>query len=298
MSDTALILHVKGTTEETTTLPTQAVRAAIAEGKLSRSQLIWSVPHNAWKQVRELPHLWPSQKLAPAPTPRLATGNLPRVATGDLPRISGANPKPAASQPKVKVSAKQPKAVNPSQATSQSYHVSEKAHFNPFKWICIVLGTLIVGVLGFNYFLVDQPISSALGQTPYAKVSVYAHLGGFMQPDALQIHVLGSGALSKSNVVDFMVALAQSTPQTTHVFKRISLSSGLQAQYTISGFAWNELGSMKQADESERKEFLLAQLADAYGQPLLNLNSAMTVDQQNAEREKVWETFLAYFSQP
>src|SRR5271154_4024377 len=67
MPDTRLILHVKGTERETTTLPKQVVRAAISQGQITHSQLIWSPTDNAWKQVRELPHLLPSQKLAPAP---------------------------------------------------------------------------------------------------------------------------------------------------------------------------------------------------------------------------------------
>jgi len=42
MPDTHLILHVKGTEAETTELPKEAVRAAISQGKLTHSQLIWS----------------------------------------------------------------------------------------------------------------------------------------------------------------------------------------------------------------------------------------------------------------
>src|SRR5277367_3581287 len=63
-----LILHVKGTQAETTELPKHAVRAAISGGQITHSQLIWSTADNAWKQVRELPDLLPSQKLAPAPS--------------------------------------------------------------------------------------------------------------------------------------------------------------------------------------------------------------------------------------
>src|SRR5271156_2156282 len=75
MSDTRLILHVKGTEAQTTELPRQIVRAAISQGQITHSQLIWSPAHNAWKQVRELPDLLPSQRLAPAPRP--ASGPLP-----------------------------------------------------------------------------------------------------------------------------------------------------------------------------------------------------------------------------
>src|SRR5258707_4657143 len=101
-SDTHLILHVKGTESETARLPKQVVRAAISQGQITHSQLIWSPPDNAWKQVRELPHLLPSQKLAPAPAPRVPTGPIPRVVgaqTGSVPRVavSGEKRTPTAS---------------------------------------------------------------------------------------------------------------------------------------------------------------------------------------------------------
>jgi hypothetical protein len=62
-----LILHVKGTEAETRHVPKQDVRSGIKQGEISHSQLIWSAADHAWKQVRELPELLPSQKLAPAP---------------------------------------------------------------------------------------------------------------------------------------------------------------------------------------------------------------------------------------
>ena len=57
-----LILHVKGTEAETRQLPKPQVRAAISQGEITHSQLIWSPVESAWKQVRELPELLPSQK--------------------------------------------------------------------------------------------------------------------------------------------------------------------------------------------------------------------------------------------
>src|ERR1700728_4014413 len=97
MADTQLILHVKGT-EQTTSLPKPAVRAGIKEGQIKYSQLIWSPIHNAWKQVREMPHLWPSQKIAPAPPIRPPS----RSAEG-VPVVT-ASPTPSASAPRVAVS--------------------------------------------------------------------------------------------------------------------------------------------------------------------------------------------------
>jgi len=66
----SLILHVKGTTADTKEMPKKAIRTEIKEGKITHSQLIWSAKENQWKQVRDLPELLPSQKLAPAPQRR------------------------------------------------------------------------------------------------------------------------------------------------------------------------------------------------------------------------------------
>lgn len=308
-SNTSLILHVKGTIDETTTLPKQAVRTAIAEGKISRSQLIWSPGHNAWKQVRELPHLLPSQQLAPPPTPRVASGKLPRVATGALPRVAtgaiprvatGALPRVATGAlPQVATSSGRPKAATAPHVESPNYQVIEKSHINPLKWLCLGLGVFIFGALGLNYLIVEQPLLSALSQTPYSKVTVYAHLGGFVQSDALVIHIRGSDSLNQSNLTDFLMTLARSTPQRNGVFERISLTSGFSSQYTISGSDWKEFGDMSQADEAQRKEFLLNQLSDAAGQPLVSLiNSTMTTEAQRAEKEKIWTAFVAQLTHP
>src|SRR5579859_6434351 len=212
-----LILHIKGTENQTTELPKKVVRAAIAQGQLTHSQLIWSTAHNAWKQVRELPHLLPSQKLAPAPTarPRAATGPLPqvaarqtgaipRIATGPLPMVASApEPQPAAVDP----AAVTPTAAMPAQTISRSYRtVDEDQGIEWFKWVCIGLGLVILALIGINYQLVDRPLVSSLSTTSYANVAVYAHLGGFMQPNALVIHIPPSSSLTSSSMSHFLAA--------------------------------------------------------------------------------------------
>ena len=52
MSETRLILHVKGTESETAELPKDVVRTGLSQGKITYSQLIWSPNENAWKQAR------------------------------------------------------------------------------------------------------------------------------------------------------------------------------------------------------------------------------------------------------
>ena len=279
-----LILHVKGTEAETKELPKKAIRAAISQGEITHSQLIWSAADNAWKQVRELPDLLPSQKLAPAPAPsRPAPASVPkavkavvpessagptarvvgspsvaavptatpqpRVASASAtPRVavaSGETPKPAAtsgSTPRVAVaSAGAPRvavAATPSVQTvastsaTGSMVVKEDEGSHPLKWVCIGLGILILLVLGINYLLVDQPLVSNLGQTPYSNVTVYAHFGAFMQPNVMVIHVPPSSKITPDNLTDFFVALAHSTPEnpvTRDLFERVALTSGWTA---------------------------------------------------------------------
>ena len=309
MPDTRLILHVKGTEAETTELSREVVRAAVSQGQLTHSQLIWSPQHNAWKQVRELPDLLPSQKLASAP-PRVAVVPAPRAVDAVIPEspsspvarvVAAGAPQVrvvAMATPQVRVATKA--AVTPIlvRTTGELVVKDEEETFHPFKWICIGLGVLILLVLGGNYLLVDQPLVSNMAQTPYSNVTVYAHLGAFMQPNVLVIHIPASPAITPDNLTDFLATLARNTPQNPishEPFERVALTSGWMAQYSFSGYSWKELGDMRHESGAQRKEFLMDQMGDAGGQPLMpesTLNEAM----QKAMRDQVWETFEAHFA--
>jgi hypothetical protein len=310
MSNTHLILHVKGTEQETTTLPKQVVRAAILQGQITHSQLIWSPEDNAWKQVRELPHLLPSQKLAPAPTPRLGTGALPkvegvpqpRIGTGALPKVKAAPQAGATPQVAVKASAQTPRMMaavaKPAAATGYSDD-GEHHEFNLFKWICIVLSIVILGAVGFNFVMVDQPLMEKLGKTSYRNVTVYAHLGAFMQPNVLLIHVPPSSQVTDANLVDFLTTLARSTPRSPVsdvLFDRVALTPGWTGLYAFSGSDWKQLGEMQDATEAERKMFILEKMTDPAGQSLVSSHSSLNEEARQAEREKVWMPFVAAFT--
>jgi len=308
-SNTSLILHVKGTEQETTTLPKQAVRAAISQGQLTHSQLIWSVPDNAWKQVREMPHLLPSQKLAPAPVPRASTGPMPRIASGPIPKVvaaspatqTGAVPRVAAAAPvagDASVTAQRVAAATP----AKSYVVKEEnAGSHPMKWLSIGMGVLLFGVMGLNYLLVDHPLSSGMSKTPFSSVTAYAHLGAFVQTDVIVIHVPATSKLTKANLTEFLVALAQSTPSmptSENSFGRVALTSGWTASYTLPGYAWKQLGEMGKDDEAQREEFLLDSLGGPAGEQLMMPAANRDEASLQAEREKVWNAFASQFIQP
>jgi hypothetical protein len=340
-----LILHVKGTESETTELPRQAVRTAISEGKISHSQLIWSPAENTWKPVREYPDLLPSQELAPAPSAATAAvpvvpespdnpvaravdvpeslpaGTTPHAPealnapdTGFIPHLRVPVPnvntqpiRPASATRSIKVVEAQDVPAETLVAEGESApeaaplpadrRVREDDTFHPFKWICIGMGTLVLLVFGANYLLVDRPLISKFAGTSFGKVPVYAHLGAFMQPNVMVIHIPASLKITPDNFADLLVALAHSTPLnpiTKDFYERIALTSGWTAQYSFSGNEWKELGDMG-PDEAQRKEFIMDQLGDAGGQPLMP-ESTLSEDIQQARRDQVWKTFMNHFA--
>ena len=332
-----LILHVKGTEAEFRQLPRQDVRVAISQGQLSHSQLIWSPEDNAWKQVRELPELLPSQKLAPAPTkimPRVADEVITESPASPVARAAGA----ATAQPQVRTpvafagsstptissspagvpqarvasvsvqQAPQAKAVAVSAAqmprmsagapVSSDPHVHQEDSSHPLKWLCILLGGAIVLVWILNYVLVDQPLVSRFSQSPYSGIAVYAHFGAFVQPSVMVVHIPPTTKITSDNFADVLVALARSTPSNpiSHdPFERIALSSGWTAQYSFSGTGWRQLGEEDQESEAQRKEFLLRQIDDAAGEPLLP-ESTLNPDAQQVKRDQLWNTLISTFT--
>ncbi len=317
MPDTHLILHVKGTESETTMLPRHAVRQAISEGQITHSQLIWSPTENKWKQVRELPQLLPSQKLAPAPVPRVATGTMPKIGTGSIPKIvtvprpeggvvprvavkAGAQPTPrvqAQATPRAQVATPR---VQEERSTGNLV-VKEDDGPHPVKWLCIILAVVVLGAVGLNYLLVGRSFSSQMGQTSYSGVTTYAHLGAFMQPNVLVIHVFPNSQITEANLADFMVAMAKSTPDSPlshNAFDRVALTPGWTSKYSISGYAWKQFGDMGKDDEAQRKEFLLDQLGNASGEPLMSGGSTMSDSDLQTRRDQVWKEFAAQFTRP
>jgi len=369
-----LILHVKGTESETKELPKRAIRTAISKGEITHSQLIWSTTENSWKQVRELPELLPSQRLAPAPTrtavaqhpmaaeaivPDSPGGPVARAATaagaatprarvagsGTVPRVRPAVQGPpkvrvvaeaaahapqahiptvatdvpqvhvaaaiapqvrvasAAATPQVRVAsateaAPTVRAAAPVYAKATDFSVKEDDHNHPLKWVCIGLGALILLVVGGNFLLVDLPLTSSFGRTTYSGVTTYAHFGAFVQPNVIVIHVPPSTKITPDNITDVLVALANSTPQnpfTRDFFARVALTPGWTAQYSFAGNSWKELGDMDKDSAAQRKEFILTQLCDGSGQPLVP-ESTLSQEAQQARLDQVWAGFVAHFA--
>ncbi len=140
----------------------------------------------------------------------------------------------------------------------------------------------------------DQRLEGALAQTTYANIPVYAHYGAFIQPNVIVIHISGHRQADAGH------ALAHSTPDnmlTNDLFQRVALTSGWTAQYSFSGYSWKELGDMKSASDAERKEFIMAQISDASGQPLTP-ESTLSQPMQDTQRERAWKEFIGHFTKP
>jgi hypothetical protein len=251
-------------------------QVGVAESPISKPQ-VSAAPQLIAPQARiaETPVAAPQVRIAEQP-----------VATPQV-RVSAASTETPALR------AKAPDSVS----SARSHVVKEDDEGHPLKWVCIGLGILIVLVLGGNYLLVDQPLVSALGQTSYSNATVYAHLGAFMQPNVMVIHVPTSSKITPENLTDFMVALAHSTPQspvTRDLYDRVALTSGWTAQYSFSGGNWRQLGDMDRDSAAAKKEFLMSTMGDASGQPLIE--STLNEATREEKREQVWNAFVAHFT--
>lgn len=368
----SLILHVKGTTSDTSEMPKKAIRTAIKEGKITHSQLIWSPGEHQWKQVRELPELLPSQKLAPAPVkrapvpmldateatpaqvpvaraavatatpaatpkarpsvvapPRVTIGSTataapqpqvaqpsvrvaqaaqPAVAAGSTPAVRVAASAQAAQTPKL-VAAVMPQTLRAAQpARAAIPHASSEPHeghvveehddgFHPVKWICFILGGLVLVVLLVNYILIERPLSYNMGDTSYSNITTFGHYAAFVQPNVIVIHIRPSDKLTSDNITDFFVQLAKSTPKnpiTNDYFERVAITPGWTSKYSFAGSAWKSLGEMKGESVDDIRTQILSNAYDSSNQRLLG-ETTLNEAAQEARRQAAWKEFVASF---
>jgi hypothetical protein len=334
-----MILHVPGTEAETRELSKQAVQEGIADGTIPVSQLIWRPEENTWKQVKDIPELVPAPPPAPPAKPLAVTPparpvlgavpgvgpmiklNLPSSSTSSAiaspPRLiapTAAKPKVAvapmpqaasASVPKVKAASTasaKPAVKAPAPILVQStgdLHVKHEEGMHFMKWVCLVLGLLIAAVVGTNYFLVDKPLVSGLSETRYGIIPVYAHLGAFVQPNVVVIHLPKSSSIIPSNLTKVLVEIARNTPKnpvTHQAFGRVALTNSWTAQYSFSGSDWEKLSQMtRESSDSDREDFIMETMGDAGGQSLMP-ESTLNEDLLKAKREEIWNKFVQNFA--
>jgi hypothetical protein len=296
--DEILYVHVTGT-DQSQPLPRAEVLAAIAQGSITQSQLIWSPADSAWKPVREIPDLQPQ----PPRTIPVARPAIPVAAARERPKTSSVKiSQVVARAAPAQTSIPSPRVVTAAEKagrrTGKSVVVDEKDDgVHILRWLCAIPGILIVVLVALNYFLVDGPLVSALRQSAFPTTTVYAHLGAFVQPNALVIHIPSNSAITRDTLPDFLLALARSTPADPlgGAFTRVSLTTGWTGRYTFSGPDWKQLGDMSGDSEDGIKAFLLDHAGDAAGAgiipPRVKVNGQW-VDQ----RDKAWNDFVHYFT--
>ncbi len=281
-----LFLAVPGT-QETRQLDLDSVRDAVARGEIGLDNWAWSPDRNEWVPLAQLPEFAEPEPVAlPAPEPVPAVRVTPRQV------VSAAVPM------KVQAPVAQAGAL-PHAATYYSKPVDDHPHELPvFRIFFIGLGTFIVALIIVNYFLIENSFRTKMDKTPFADISTHAHLGAFMQPTVLLVHVLPSRKITDDNFADLLTVLTQSAPRQALPginFKIISLTPAWIGRYMISADDWDGFADMGGFSPQEKRQFVLSHLERAGGEPLLTEHRNETDDQRKADEAKVWQQLVATF---
>jgi hypothetical protein len=280
-----LFLAVPGT-QETRELGLDDVRNAVARGEIALDNWAWSPTRNEWVPLSQMP------EFAPAPV--------------------AAVPEPAPAIVPVKV---QPKAVRvsmPAQAqagavqgaparhaaTYYSKPIEEHHEFPVFKVLFVILGVIIASLVGVNYCLVDQPFRQNMAKTPFANVETHAHLGAFVQPGVLLIHIMPSQDVTPDNFADLLTALTQSAPRGAiagESFSTIGLTASWLGQYAITAEDWNGFADMSGFTPEQKKDYILGHLKNIDGTPLFEVQKNATPEVNAAAEDKIWDRLVNHF---
>jgi len=261
-----LILAIPGT-QETQERSRTSVIKAIHRGEVKQDQWVWSPTHNDWKQVAEIPELQVKPKVVKMSMPVAATPNAPRAGQQMAP-------------------------------TRFSQPMEIKHEFPFFKVFVVILFLAVAGVIGTNYVMVDQPLATKLASTSFASARAYAHLGAFVEPNALVIHLLPTKEVTADNFADYLTALAVSTPSQPfkqEAFGVVGLTAAWQSQYVFSGADWQKLGQMANASGEARQAFVLDHMESANGAPLVTNRQTDDDATVAAHRASAWQALVANF---
>jgi hypothetical protein len=312
MADQTLILAVPGT-QETRELNFETVRAAVARGEIALDNWAWSPAQNAWLPLAQLPeYAAVAAPATPSPAPVIAPARVIPVVNVKTPVVPQVVVEPEASVP-VPVVAKAVRVATPAQvsvahnmnagrgqmaATFYSKPIQEDNEFPIFKILFVVLGVIIAALVTVNYFMVDQPFRTALAKTPFSTVQVHAHLGAFVQPTALLIHIIPNGQITEDNFADFLTAVAQSAPRSAvagETFSTMGLTSAWLGQYVITSEDWSGFADMTGYTPEEKKQFVLTHLENSDGTSVFIPAKNDTADARKAREDRAWTQLVNHF---
>jgi hypothetical protein len=318
---TPYIVSIPGS-DQPRELSRDALLAEMAKGTITPQFWVWVAEAQDWKQISEIPELRPVAPVLPklipkaapapaaieqAPVPVMfapvaaATSKATPIALAPLP-----TPTPAASVPRTPA-ASMPKVtpiapiVPPARTTRKgkiktyrrNHRVEEDDH--GFSYTKFVFGLLYLGVaaiIGLNYLLVDKPFDAALAQSKYVLVPAHAHLGSFVQPNALIIHILPNQELTDHNFPDVLYTLAKGTPNQPFQdkpYEMVALTSRWFSQFAMRGPDWQQLGQMDSATSEQRKTFITDHLGNIAGEPLIRHADQLAPADLDAARAQVWQ---------
>ncbi len=286
MESPTFIIAIPGT-QDTQELPRGLVLEAIRRGEIGHDHWVWSPSHNDWKQVAEMPELQSSPMASSAFTAESALA----ITASDLTAQEAPMERCQVGIPDPGVSGR---TVRPKSSSS----LITKDGSSGFTFLLLIPFLAVAGVIAANYFMVDLPFANNLAMTPFKSVQAYAHLGAFVQPNTLLIHILPTKELNQDNFADLLVAMARSTPSQSFnhkPFDSVGLTSLWQSQYTFSGVDWQKLGQMEGASSADKKKFELAHLEDTNGSPLAYSRKTDNPTAVATRQAKAWQALVAHF---
>jgi hypothetical protein len=185
-----VFLAIPGT-QNTRELELEAVRRAVAQGEITLDNWAWSSTRNEWVPLSQLPE-FAAAPAAPAEPIIIPVRPQPAaVQAAKAAPVKAAVRVTAAAQVPAARTIAAPAAGNKHAATYYTKPVDEHPHeFPVFKVLFVVLGVIIAALIGVNYCLVDQPFRQNMAKTPFAAIQTHAHLGAFVQPGVMLIHVI------------------------------------------------------------------------------------------------------------
>lgn len=268
----------------------EAVRDGVARGEIPPDNWVWSPQQNAWVPLSQLPEF---SEAAPAP-PAAFTAAPVRVQPAKVEPVQAVRPTPA-------VQVRMPAAAVASTTHAATYYsrpVEDAREFPVFKAFFLVLSAVIAALVAANYFLVEQPFRMELARTPFAGVQAHAHLGAFVQPNALLIHILPSRDITPDNFADLLAALTQAAPRQIipgYPFGTVSLTSAWRGEYTLPVDAWSGFAGMSAQPLEQKKLYVLSHLESSDGEPLLRISKNEDPAQLQTREDQAWTALVAHF---